>query len=75
LDGYAVALEDLAALSEEGVLRDYYLLPATQGVFAMKIGSYDLALQFLVRAKSLTQAEQEIRFLEQEILKCNTAVR
>jgi RNA polymerase sigma-70 factor (ECF subfamily) len=75
LAGYAVALEDLAALSEEGVLRDYYLLPATQGVFAMKIGSYDLALQFLVRAKSLTQAEQEIRFLEQEILKCNTAVR
>jgi RNA polymerase sigma-70 factor (ECF subfamily) len=70
LNGYDAALDELALLATEGEMRDYYLLPATQGVFSIEIGAYRDALKYLEQARALTKADQEIQLLAHEIERC-----
>src|SRR5680860_370594 len=50
LKGIRASLQLLEHLSENKELKRYHLLPATQGIFHMKLGNYEKAIVFLKKA-------------------------
>ena len=70
IDGLKTSLEMLNKLSQKEMLNDYYLLPATQGIFNMKLENYSEAINFLETALSLNPSETESEFLEKKIWEC-----
>ncbi|MEO9886262.1 MAG: sigma-70 family RNA polymerase sigma factor [Balneola sp.] len=70
IDGLKTSLEMLNKLSQKEILNDYYLLPATQGIFNMKLENYSEAINFLETALSLNPSETESEFLEKKIREC-----
>lgn len=70
LSGVDTALQLLKKLEEKGMLKGYYLLPVTQGIFHEKSGNYTKAVQYLIFAKKLTVSNTEIEFLDTHIKFC-----
>jgi len=70
IDGIKISVEMLDKLSKKELLNDYYLLPATQGIFNMKLENYSEAINFLQTAISLNPSETENEFLKKKIREC-----
>ena len=70
LAGEEAAIKKLEALAQEKELEQYYLLPATLGIFYLKLKEYSLARKYLSEAKKRTHSQQEIDFLNQKLTLC-----
>ncbi len=70
LDGIKSSLDLLNKLAKNKVLSHYHLLPATQGIFNMKLGNYKMAIHFLGQAKGLMHSLAESEFLDNKISEC-----
>ncbi len=70
INSYEKALDKLYSIEEEKVLEDYYLLPATQGIFYLKIKEYKLAKTYLLKAKHLSQVPQVINLINKQLEYC-----
>lgn len=70
LSGLEESLSLLKRLEEKASLKNYHLLPATQGVFYMKMKNYTSAISYLNKALELNPSTSEIRFIEQKISEC-----
>lgn len=70
LNGIRHSLKILDQLSENKELINYHLLPATQGIFNMKIGNYQQAISFLIKAKKLKPSSTETQFITNKIVEC-----
>lgn len=70
LSGLEESLSLLKRLEEKGTLKNYHLLPATQGVFYMKMKNYTSAISYLNKALELNPSTSETRFIEQRISEC-----
>jgi RNA polymerase sigma factor (sigma-70 family) len=71
LKGLETSLKELEALEQHPELKLYHLLPATQGVFSMKVEKYDQAIFFFNKALSLVPSTSEIAFIRTQINNCN----
>lgn len=65
-------LEKLTRLDS---FKGYHLLPATQGITAMKTADYSSAIPYLEKALSLTNSSKEKAFLNQKIEECKSALK
>lgn len=70
LSGLEESLSLLKRLEEKASLKNYHLLPATQGVFYMKMKNYTSAISYLNKALELNPSTSETRFIEQKISEC-----
>jgi RNA polymerase sigma factor (sigma-70 family) len=70
LEGEEASLLLLEELANREELQNYYLLPATQGIFYMKLKQYFKAEQYLKKAVNLTNSPMEISFLKRKIGEC-----
>ena len=57
----------LDRLTKNKELSNYHLLPATQGIFNMKLGNFQQAIDFLERAKKLAPSPTVNRFIINKI--------
>ncbi len=74
LNGKRASLQPLSHLAKAGDLANYYLLPATQGIFSLQLNDYPQALLFLEQALQLTDSASEIAFIQQKIQACHVAI-
>ncbi len=74
LNGKRASLQTLSHLAKAGDLANYYLLPATQGIFSLQLNDYPQALLFLEQALQLTDSASEIAFIQQKIQACHVAI-
>jgi len=74
LKGYEEYLKKLNELAKENELKNYHLLPATQGIFHMKIKNYQKAIFFLEKAKKLNPSIAENSFIEDKIEECKRSL-
>lgn len=74
LNGKRASLQTLSHLAKAGDLANYYLLPATQGIFSLQLKDYPQALLFLEQALQLTESASEIAFIQQKIQACRVAM-
>ena len=74
LKGYEVSLEMLKKLESENELKNYHLLPATQGIFNMKTGNYKKAIGYLEKALKLKPSAAEKEFIENKIQECRESL-
>ncbi|GJM35881.1 MAG: DNA-directed RNA polymerase sigma-70 factor [Saprospiraceae bacterium] len=72
LEGIETSLTSLNKLTKNKALKNYHLLPATQGIFNMKLGNYKKAIAYLHEAQKLRPSLTENKFIEEKILECNT---
>lgn len=72
LEGIEASLAMLSDLVESGALKGYHLLPATQGIFNMKLGNFDLAINFLQQALKLKPSSAESAFIQEKIKECQS---
>lgn len=70
IKGYKSSLKELAKLSEHKILSNYHLLPATQGIFNMKIGNIPKAMDYLNLALSQNPPMAEKHLLEKKRNEC-----
>lgn len=70
ISGMDISLTMLDKLSEIPALKNYYLLPATQGIFLMKCGDFSLAIHYLHKAQALKPSPSISRFIEEKIAEC-----
>lgn len=70
LKGVEASLEMLVELEQNKELKNYHLLPATQGIFNMKLGSYKKAINYLRKSQKLNPSVVENEFLEKKIQEC-----
>ncbi len=70
LEGENASLVILDELARSDELANYYLLPATQGVFCMKLKYFDEAVLNFKKALQLTNSTMEIQFLKSKIESC-----
>ena len=70
LKGLEASLKILEHLSKNETLKKYHLLPATQGVFNMKLGNYKKAISFFQKAQQLQPSSVENNFIEEKIMVC-----
>lgn len=75
LEGLDESLDLLKKLEEKGALKNYHLLPATQGIFHMKRKQYTQALLYLQKALVLNPSASETRFIEHKISECEELIR
>ena len=75
LNGKRASLQTLSHLAETGDLANYYLLPATQGIFSFHLQEYQQAIVFLEQALPLTHSASEIAFIQQKIQECRVAMQ
>ena len=59
LEGLEVSLQELGRLEKDQTLKSYHLLPATQGIFNMKLGHYTLAIEYFIKAQNLNPSTSE----------------
>lgn len=72
LKGIPTSLSLLEKLANSQTLKNYYLLPATQGIFYMKLGKFKKAIYYLQEAQRLEPAPVVRKFMEAKILECYT---
>ncbi|SDS05614.1 sigma-70 family RNA polymerase sigma factor [Gramella sp. MAR_2010_147] len=72
--GYKASLKMLKDLAEEKELKNYHLLPATQGIFHMKLGNYNEAIKFLEKAQKLNPSAAENSHINSKILECKNSL-
>ncbi|MEP5611638.1 MAG: sigma-70 family RNA polymerase sigma factor [Cyclobacteriaceae bacterium] len=70
LEGIEASLAQLDLLTQDKILSTYHLLPATQGIFHMKIKNYQAAIDYLEKAASLGPSDSECRIIESRIAEC-----
>lgn len=70
LTDFETSLKALQQIEQGKELINYYLLPATQGIFNMKVRAFEKAIPYLKTAKMLTSSAQEKRFIEDQIQIC-----
>jgi len=70
LEGIKSSLDLLDELAKNKVLSNYHLLPATRGIFNMKLGNYKKAIRFLGQAQRLKPSLAESEFLDNKISEC-----
>lgn len=70
LKGLDASLSALKKLETNEVLKNYHLLPATQGIFYLKKGELSLAKIYLQKALSFNLSHQEKAFLNKKIAAC-----
>ena len=70
LNGMEASLHLLNDLAKSDELKGYHLLPATQGIFHMKLGAYKEAISFLKRAIQLKPSGAESSFIKGKIAAC-----
>lgn len=70
LSGIQASLHLLDDLTTNEELKGYHLLPATQGIFHMKLQNYNEAIGFLKKALKLQPSGAESAFIERKILAC-----
>ncbi len=70
LHGIETSLNRLQKLSRNADLKNYHLLPATQGIFSMKLGRYKEAINFLNKSLKLKPSIRERAFIEDKISEC-----
>ncbi|WP_411031211.1 RNA polymerase sigma factor [Spongiimicrobium sp. 3-5] len=75
LKGLQASLLSLQKLNTHSELKNYHLLPATQGIFHMKLHNYEQAIFFLGKALSLRPSPTEHRFLLKKIEICEKRLR
>jgi predicted RNA polymerase sigma factor len=68
--GPAAGLELVDALTSEGSLREYHLLPSVRGDFLFKLGRFDEARVEFERAASLTRNVRECELLLERARTC-----
>lgn len=72
LNGEEASLLILDELAKGAELANYFLLPATQGIFCMKLKCFDKAVLYFTKALQLTSSAMEIKFLQNKIEACNS---
>ena len=70
LNGLTASLSSLKKLEANEVLKNYHLLPATQGIFYMKQGNFKIAKTYLEKALTLSPAPKEKEFIKNRIKEC-----
>ncbi len=70
LKGVEASLNELDQLAQNKTLVNYHLLPATQGIFHMKLGNYRKAIPFLEKAQTLEPSASENEFIQSRIEEC-----
>jgi len=70
LTGEKDSLVLLDGLADNNELKNYYLLPATQGIFNLKLGNLEKAIAFLERAKKLAPSATVSEFIVAKIEEC-----
>jgi RNA polymerase sigma factor (sigma-70 family) len=71
LKGELTSLFILDELEHSGELENYFLLPATQGVFYLRLRKFNTALSYFQKAIDLTNSPMQIRLLKQKIGECH----
>ena len=74
LKGVDASLKLLEELTKNKTLEKYHLLPATQGIFHMKMGHYKKAIIFFQKAQKLKPSLVENKFIEEKIIACKKMV-
>ncbi len=69
-EGYQASLKSLKDLEKSDILSDYYLLPATIGIFSMEISNHQQALLYLEETLKLKPSEIESEYLNGKIEIC-----
>jgi RNA polymerase sigma-70 factor (ECF subfamily) len=72
LQGIEVSLLQLESLSKNKDLHTYYLLPATQGIFNMKLNRYGKAIELLKKSLKLKPSRSEADYIQRKIMECET---
>jgi len=70
IKGFEQSLRMLKALEKSNELKDYYLLPATLGIFCMEISRYNQALNYLKDTLKLSPSQIEANYIESKIIIC-----
>lgn len=70
IKGVKASLKLLEKLSKNKTLDKYHLLPATQGMFNMKLGFYKKAISFFQIALDLKPSAMENNFINSKIAAC-----
>ncbi|MGI9552465.1 MAG: RNA polymerase sigma factor [Aurantibacter sp.] len=70
LQGVEASLSLLEDLAKSEELKGYHLLPATQGIFHMKLQRYDRAAEFLSKALNLKPSKRETALIKSKIATC-----
>ena len=70
IQGIEKSLATLENLTTNDELSKYHLLPATQGIFYMKLGDYEKAIVFLEESLTLNPSARETTFIEGKIEEC-----
>ena len=70
ITGFEQSVSMLKALEKSNELRDYYLFPATLGIFSMENSSYKEALNYLKKTLKLSPSQTEKSYIESKIEIC-----
>lgn len=70
IKGYAASLDALKLLEQDAALKYYHLLPATQGIFLLKMDRRTEALTYLKKALTLKPSISEQAYIQQRIKEC-----
>ena len=68
--GIAASLSSLRELEANKVLKEYHLLPATQGVFYMKNGDFKKAIDYFKTALQMKPSFRESDLIKNMIKQC-----
>jgi len=70
LQGIEASISQLEKLSQNPELKEYHLLPATLGIFYMKLKNYDIALEFLKKSLKQKPSKRETAHILSKISDC-----
>jgi RNA polymerase sigma-70 factor (ECF subfamily) len=70
IEGLEASLVMLDKLDKSDRLDNYYLLPATQGIFQMKCNRYTIAIEYLEKALTFKPALPARQYIEAQIAIC-----
>ena len=70
IEGLGPSLVLLKTIEKSNELKDYYLLPATIGIFSLDNSNYKQALYYLNKTLSLNPSKTEVEFIESKIEVC-----
>lgn len=74
ITGFEKSMKMLERLEEEKELKNYHLLPATQGIFYMKMKNYKKAIIFLEKALDMNPSSAENIFIKDKIEECKRSL-
>ena len=70
IKGFEESLRMLKALEKSNELKEYYLLPATLGIFSLEVLRYREALDYLNETLKLGPSKTEVTYIESKIKEC-----